>query len=116
MVNSLKILPCRYHAALFAVLAITRPRLQNIVDIFRLITITIQKHFPESKSVLDSGKYFGFLQVFLDSRKYFVFLELFLDSGKCFGFWEVFLNSRKCFGFWDVFWILGRLLFLDEPP
>ena len=84
MVNSLKILPCRYHAALFAVLAITRPRLQNIVDIFRLITITIQKHFPESKSVLDSGKYFGFLQVFLDSRKYFVFLELFLDSGKCF--------------------------------
>ena len=33
------------------------------------------KHFPESKTLLDSEKCFG---------------EVFLDSGKCFGFWEVF--------------------------
>ena len=38
---------------------------------------------------------------------------MFLDSGKCFGFWDVFLDSGmfldsgKCFGFWDVFWILA---------
>ena len=31
------------------------------------------------------------------------------DSGRCFGFWQVFLNSRKCFGFWDVFWILASV-------
>ena len=33
-----------------------------------------------------------------------------LDSGKCFGFWEVFVDSGTCFGFWEVFWILGRVL------
>ena len=88
----------RYQAAFFAVLTIT-PCPQNIVDIFRLITITIQKHFPESKnpsqnskvfwilgSILDSWNCFWILGRVLDSRKYFGFLELFLDSGTCFGF------------------------------
>ena len=44
-----------------------------------------------------------------------------LDSGKCFGFWEVFRilesvsDSRKCFwilgsvlAFWEVFWHSGK--------
>ena len=87
----------RYQAALFPVLAIT-PCPQNIVEIFGLITITIQKHFPESKnpsknpkSVLDSGKYFAFLELFLDSNKYFLILGSILDP-------------------WNCFWILGRVL------
>ena len=35
-----------------------------------------------------------------------------LNSGKCFGFWEVFLNSEKCFGFPEVFLIFGSVLSL----
>ena len=42
----------------------TLPRIQN--------TSRIQKHIPKSKNVLDSGKYFGFLEVFLDSGTCFV--------------------------------------------
>ena len=34
----------------------------------------------------------------------------YLDSGKCFGFWNVFLDSGTCFGFWEVFFILGRVM------
>ena len=26
-----------------------------------------------------------------------------LYSGKCFGFWDVFLDSGKCSGFWEAF-------------
>ena len=54
------------------------------------------KHFPESKTVLDSGSCF-------------VFWEVFLRSGKCFGSWNVFWTlgctfiSGKCFRFWEVF-------------
>ena len=61
------------------------------------------KHFPESKTlsriqntsrilgrVLNSGKSFGFWEVFLDSGKSFGFWEVFLDSGTC-------LDSGKCF-------------------
>ena len=46
--------------------------------------LRIQKHVPESKDVLDSGKYFGFLDVFLLS---------------VFGFWEMLsdLNSGMFF-------------------
>ena len=52
------------HAALFAVLAITRPCLQNIVDFFRLITITIQKHSQNLKTRPRIQKCFGFWEVF----------------------------------------------------
>ena len=41
--------------------------------------------------VLNSGKCFGFWEVFLDSGKCFWIL------GSVFGFWEVFLDSGKCF-------------------
>ena len=51
-----------------------------------------QKHIPESKT----------------HPKIWI-LGSVLDSGKCFGFWEVFLDSGTCFGLWDVFWILGRV-------
>ena len=34
---------------------------------------------------------------------------MFLDSGKCFGFWEVFRILGRVFGFWEVFRILGRV-------
>ena len=39
---------------------------------------------------LDSGKCFGFWDVFLDSGMCFWILGRVLDSGTCFGFWEVF--------------------------
>ena len=58
---------------------------------------------------------------------------MFLDSGKCFGFWEVFwilervfgfckvfLDSEKCFGFWEAFcpyeppYIVAVALFLTS--
>ena len=68
-------------------------------------------------SVLDSGKCFGFWEVFLDSGKCFGFWEVFLDSGKCFWILGSVLDSGKCFwilgsvfGFWEVFWILGSVL------
>ena len=53
----------------------TLPRIQNT---------------SQNLSVLDSGKYFGFLGVFLVFGACFEFLEVFLDSGTCFEFWEVF--------------------------
>ena len=50
--------------------------------------------------VLDSGKCFGFWDVFLDSGTCFRILGSRLDSGMCFwilgsvfGFWDVFLDS-----------------------
>ena len=67
------------------------------------------------EKVVYLGHVFGIWEVFLDSGKCFGFLELFwilevfLDSGKCFGFLElfgileVFLDSGNCFGFWGVF-------------
>ena len=62
----------------------------------------IQKHFPES----------GFWKVFW-------ILGRVLDSGKCFGFWDVFLDSGKCFWILEsvldagkCFWILGSVLSL----
>ena len=33
-----------------------------------------------------------------------------MDSGKRFGFWEVFLDSGKCLGFPEVFLISGSVL------
>ena len=36
-----------------------------------------------------------------------------LYSGKCFGFWDVFLDSGKCFGFWEAFQFLGSVLQLS---
>ena len=60
----------RYQAALFAVLAIT-PCPQNIVEIFGLITITIQKHFPESKNPSQDPRMFWILGRVLDSGKSF---------------------------------------------
>ena len=53
------------------------------------------------------GHVFGIWEVFLDSGKCFGFLELFWILGSVFGFWKVFrilgivLDSGKCF------WILG---------
>ena len=46
---------------------------------------------------MDSGKCFGFWDIFFASGKCFGFWDVFLDSGKCFGFWDVFLDSGKCF-------------------
>ena len=100
----------RYQAAFFAVLTIT-PCPQNIVDIFRLITITIQKHFPESKNPSQISKMFWILGRVLDSRKCFwilgyVFMRILggvLDSGKYFWIQESALDSVVCFGFGDVF-------------
>ena len=43
----------------------------------------IQKHFPESKRVLDPGNYFVIISV-LDSAKCFRILGRVSDSGKCF--------------------------------
>ena len=82
---------------------------------------------------LDSGKRFGFWDVFLDSgtcfwilRRVFGFWEGFWILGRVFGFWNVFLDSETCF--WILgsvldsgtcFWILGRVfgfwdVFLDS--
>ena len=57
------------------------PRIQNVPE---------SKNTSQNPSVLDSGKYFGFLDVFLVFGTCFGFLEVFLDSGTCFGLWEVF--------------------------
>lgn len=75
----------RYQAALFAVLAIT-PCPQNIVEIFGLITITIQKHFPESKNPSQNPRMFWIL-------------------GRVFELWEVFWILGYVF-----MRILGRVL------
>ena len=48
------------------------------------------------KTLLYSGKCFGFWDVFLDSGKCYLY------SGKCFGFWDVFLDSGKRLSFWEV--------------
>ena len=41
---------------------------------------------------------FGLLEVFLDSRiEVFWILGRVLDSGKCFGFWDVFFDFGACF-------------------
>ena len=54
-------------------------------------------------SVFDYGKCFVMWEVFCSVGSVFGFWEVFLDSGKCFGFWEVFwilgsdLDSGKCF-------------------
>ena len=84
----------------------TLPRIQN--------RSRNPKHIPESgfcKVFLNSGKCFGFWEVFFGFWEVFCILgsvfgfwEGFLNSGTCFGFWEVFLDSRKCFGIWEVFW------------
>ena len=77
----------RYQAALFAVLAIT-PCPQNIVEFFGLITITIQKHFPESKNPSQNPRVFWILGSILDS-------------------WNCFWILGRLFELWEVFWILG---------
>ena len=46
--------------------------------------------FLDSGSVLDSGKCFGFWEVFWILERVFGFCKVFLDSEKCFGFWEAF--------------------------
>ena len=44
------------------------------------------------------GTCFGLLEVFLDSRiEVFWILGRVLDSGKCFGFWDVFFDFGACF-------------------
>ena len=49
---------------------------------------------------------FGFWEVFLDSGP-----DVVLDSGKCFGYWDVFWILGSVFG-WEVFWNLGSVLSL----
>ena len=44
------------------------------------------------------GTCFGLLEVFLDSQiEVFWILGRVLDSGKCFGFWDVFFDFGACF-------------------
>ena len=50
------------------------------------------------------------VEVFLDSWEVFLILGSVFDSGKCFGFWEVFCSVGSVFGFWEVFWIPGSVL------
>ena len=76
----------------------------------------IEKPVQESKSVLDSGKYFAFLDVFLDCNKYFLILGSILDPWNCFwilgrvfGLWEVFWILGYVFMLWDMFWILASI-------
>ena len=59
------------------------------------------------KTLLYSGKCFGFWDVFLDSGKCYLY------SGKCFGFWDVFLDSGKRLSFWEV--CSSFLLTSDSP-
>ena len=51
------------------------------------------KHFPDSKHTSQNPKDFP------ESKTHpkIWILGSVLDSGKCFGFWEVFLDSGKCF-------------------
>ena len=70
--------------------------------------VITQNTSPKPKTLLDSGKCFGFGDMFLDSGKCFGFWNVFLDSGTCFGFCEVF------FLFWDELWILGSVLSLSD--
>ena len=58
----------------------------------------IQKHFPSSKTSQNS-KILPRLQNTSqnDSGKYFGFLDVFLVFGTRFEYWEVFLDSWKCF-------------------
>ena len=64
----------------------------------------IEKPVQESKSVLDSGKYFAFLELFLDSNKYFLILGSILDPWNCFWILGRVLDSGKSF------WIMGSVL------
>ena len=59
------------------------------------------------KTLLYSGKCFGFWDVFLDSGKCYLYY------GKCFGFWDVFLDSGKRLSFWEV--CSSFLLTSDSP-
>ena len=66
-------------------------QLALLINILRWLIRT--KHFPESKTLLTIQN----ASQNLDSGKWFGFWEVFLDSGKCFAFWEVFLKSGKRF-------------------
>ena len=53
---------------------------------------------------------FGFWEVFLDSGTCFWILGRVLDSGKSFGFWEVFWILGRVLDFGKCFLILGRVM------
>ena len=78
----------------------THPRIQSTSQ-RQENTSQNPKYFQESNSVLESGKHFGFLDVFLVFWDGFWILAVFWDSGTCFGFWEVFCpmshNKFRCF-------------------
>ena len=74
------------------------------------------KYFLDSKTLLDSGKYFGFWEVcwilgsVLVSGTYSGFWDVFWILGCVFELSEVLLDCGTCFGFWRCFWILGHVL------
>ena len=64
--------------------------------------VIIQNTSPKPKTLLGSGKCFGFGDMFLDSGTCFWILGRVLDFVKCF------------FLFWDELWILGSVLSLSD--
>ena len=76
------------------------------------ITSKNPKCFPDSKTLLDSGKHFEFWEVFWILGSVFGFWDIFLILGSVLGSGTCFSILRSVTGLWDVFWILGHVLSL----
>ena len=82
----------------------SHPRIQNASQ--------IPKHCWILGSILDSGKHFGFWEVFWILGSVFGFWDIFLILGSVLGSGTCFSILRSVTGLWDVFWILGHVLSL----